>query len=120
MPTTKPTWLTYREPLSDRQLAALKARAAFTGPATGDLRQGVRDASEWLAARLADFPPQSQGQRVELRKVLREYALREIHWDQSKYEDGIATVLDDVLRILDNEPDAMCVWIATAEAKGIH
>jgi hypothetical protein len=92
-------------PLSDRQVAALRVRAHFVGPATGDMRQGVRDASAWLADRLQDYP--QYGERAELRKVLREYAVNQVNWDVSAYEDGQAAVLDDVLAIIDGHQDTI-------------
>lgn len=103
----------YREPLSDRQMAALRARAHDPGLPTSDMAAGVIDASTWLTDRLNEHP--QHGERAELRKVLREYATSQIKWDVSEYEDGVAAVFDDVLGILDYDRDTMQHWTAVAD-----
>lgn len=77
------------EPLSDRQMEALRVRAHFVGPATGDMRQGVRDASAWLADRLQDYPQYSE--RAELRKVLREYTINQFIWANRDIAKGVSS-----------------------------
>ena len=105
----------YREPISDRQMAALRARAHDPGLPTSDMTAGVIDASKWLADRLDEHP--QYGERAELRRALREYALTEMKWDVSDYDDGVAAVLDDVLAILDYDHDVMLQWTAVADLR---
>ena len=103
------------EALSDRQMAALHARANHVRPVVDDFDEGTKDAALWLARQLADYP--TVGMRFELRKVLREYAVNQIQRNASEYEDGHAVVLDDVLAILDGNQDVIGQWTAVAELK---
>lgn len=89
--------------LSDRQMHALHVRADFKGPASGQLRQGVSDASGWLAERLAD----NVDNRAQLRATLAYRVRQGIVWDTGDFADGWACVLDDIAAILDNDRDTI-------------
>jgi hypothetical protein len=89
--------------LSDRQMSALRVRADFKGPASGPLRQGVSDASGWLAERLAD----NVDNRTQLRAALSYRVRQGIVWDAGDFASGWACVLDDVAAILDDDRDTI-------------
>lgn len=114
-PTTTARTAPMATTITDRQLAALHERARYSGIVSSDQEAGVKEASEWLAARLAENP--QRGQRPELHNVLRGCASAQMKWDTTEYDDGISAVLDDILAILDNDPETLEQWTAIANLR---